>query len=112
MPPRNAAAYRLAILRMNGDRIACASANSTTATMKPFAETDTPGTSQAAASSPRAADPRKIAARNRSSTMASMVSGQDLIPSTVNALSLRINGSTVGSMSSVSKSRRHRSIWM
>ena len=109
MPPRNADAYRLAILRMKGDRIACASANNTTATMKPEADTDTPGTSQAATRSPIAADPTKIAARSRSRTMALMVGVQALIPRTFSALPLRISGSTAGSMSSVSKSRRHRS---
>ncbi len=109
MPPRNADAYRLAILRMNGDRIAWASANNTTATMKPEADTDTPGTNQAATKSPIAADPRKIAARSRSSTMALMVGVQAVIPRTFSALSLSISGSTAGSMSSVSKSRRHRS---
>ena len=65
MPPRKADAYRLAILRKNGDRIAWATVKITTAVMNPSADSETPGTSQAATSNPIAADPRNTATRRR-----------------------------------------------
>ena len=63
IPPRNADAYRLASFKMNGERIACATANTTTATINPETDNDIPGTSHAATSSPIAEDPKKTAAR-------------------------------------------------
>jgi hypothetical protein len=65
IPPRNAEAYLLAIFRKNGDRIAWATAKSTTAVMNPEADTRTPGTNHAATSSPIAELPRKTAVRKR-----------------------------------------------
>ena len=61
-----------AILKMNGDRIACAMENTTTATTNPDSVTDTPGISHAATSNPTADDARNTATRSRSRTMVTM----------------------------------------
>ena len=73
IPPKNADAYRLAILKMNGDRMACATENTTTATTNPDTVTETPGISNAATSNPIADDARNTTPRSRSRTMATIV---------------------------------------
>lgn len=69
-PPRNADAYREAIVAKNGDRMACAAAKIITATTKPDTPTDIPDTRSDATSKPMAAEPWKTAPRNRIGTTA------------------------------------------
>ena len=65
VPPRSSDAYARGNFKINSDRIACATENNTTATMNPDGDTETPGTTQAATSSPIAHDVRSTTARTR-----------------------------------------------
>jgi hypothetical protein len=64
-PPRNSDAYPCGNFKINKDRIDCATENTTTATMNPDTDTETPGTTHAAISSPIAHDPRSATVRSR-----------------------------------------------
>src|ERR1700682_2365493 len=64
VPPRSSDAYPWGNFKINTDRIACATENTTTATMSPDNDNETPGTTPAATRSPIAHDPRSTAARS------------------------------------------------
>src|SRR6266404_5069313 len=70
VPPRSSDAYPWGNFKINSDRIACATENTTTATMSPDNDNETPGTTHAATSSPIAHDPRSTTARSRICLMA------------------------------------------
>ena len=57
VPPSISAAYSRGNFKMIRDRSACAAENTTTATMNPDTDNETPGTTHAATSSPIAHDP-------------------------------------------------------
>jgi hypothetical protein len=65
VPPRSSDAYRWGNFTIDKDRIACVTANTTTATMKPSTDDETPGTIHAATRSPVAHDARSKTARSR-----------------------------------------------
>ena len=65
MPPRNAEAYLVAILKNSGDSSACATVKTTTAATNPHADNLTPGTTRDATTSPIADEPRNTATRSR-----------------------------------------------
>src|SRR6185503_13813611 len=65
VPPRSTDAYRWGNFKIGKDRIACVTANTTTATMNPDTDNETPGTIHAATSSPIAHDARSTTARSR-----------------------------------------------
>ena len=67
--PVSAFAYLRDITRNHGVRMLCRTANTTTATRKPFAVTVNPSTISEAIHSPRAADARKMNARMRKTTI-------------------------------------------
>src|SRR5258705_5191549 len=62
---RSSDAYRWGNFKINSDRIAWDTENTTTATMNPDTDSETPGTTHAATSSPIAHDPRSTTARSR-----------------------------------------------
>src|SRR6478736_2196920 len=64
-PPRSSDAYPWGNFKINSDRITCATENTTTPTMNPDTDNETPGTTHAATSSPIAHDPRSTTARSR-----------------------------------------------
>jgi len=64
-PPKSSDAYRWGNFKIDKDRIACVTANSTTATKKPGTDDETPGTIHAATKSPIAHDARSKTARSR-----------------------------------------------
>src|SRR3984885_6163230 len=70
VPPRSSDAYPWGNFKINKDSVACATANTTTATMNPDTDNETPGITHAATSSPIAHDPRSRTARNRICLMA------------------------------------------
>jgi hypothetical protein len=70
VPPSTSAAYSRGNFKINTDRSACAAENTTTATMNPDTDNETPGTTHAATSSPIAHDPRSTTARSRICLMA------------------------------------------
>ena len=70
VPPRSSDAYPWGNFKINRDTIACAIENTTTATMNPDNDNETPGTTHAATSSPIAHDPRSTTARSRICLMA------------------------------------------
>src|SRR4051794_34260031 len=73
VPPRRSDAYRWGNFKIDRDRIACVTANATTAAMNPGIDNETPGTIHAATSSPIAHDARSTTARNRIPLMAESV---------------------------------------
>src|ERR1700722_20218316 len=70
VPPRSSDAYPWGNFKINKDSVACATANTTTATMNPDTDNETPGITHAATSSPIDHDPRSRTARNRICLMA------------------------------------------
>src|ERR1700692_3748040 len=73
VPPRSSDAYPWGHFKIHSDTIACATDNTTTATMNPDNDNETPGTTHAATSSPIAHDPRSTTARSRICLMATTV---------------------------------------
>jgi hypothetical protein len=65
VPPKSSDAYRWGNFKIDEDRIACVTANTTTATKKPGTDDETPGTSHAATKSPVAHDAGSKTARSR-----------------------------------------------
>jgi len=65
VPPRSSDEYRWGNFKIDKAKIACVTANTTTATMNPGPDNDTPGMTHAAASSPSAHDARNTTVRSR-----------------------------------------------
>jgi hypothetical protein len=70
LPPRRSDAYPWGNFKHNKDSAACATENTTTATMNPDTDNETPGITHPATSSPIAHDPSSRTARNRICLMA------------------------------------------
>jgi hypothetical protein len=65
VPPRSSGTYQWGNFKIDNDRIACVTANTTTATINPGTDNATPGTIPAATSSPIAHDARSTTARTK-----------------------------------------------
>lgn len=73
MPPSSRDAYARGNLKINSDNVAWAAENNTTATTNPDADTDTPGTTQTATSSPVAHEANSTTTRSKNCVTATSV---------------------------------------